>query len=531
MIKRFLYIVVFLFGCLNAQAQGYSYYEDTQFDMLQRQMYRIGVNTLHSSLRTYSLDELNAVFNVDSVLYAGFNKPASTSSPWRRFWQNFLWDDWLSWRKDGIYVAINPLFDFQVGKDGDRNTYINSRGFYLNGNLGKNFWFYMDFSENQADMTEYENHYADEYQAVAGQSSYKPMSSGYDYEIANGYIAFRIGKYLDFQIGKGKVFVGDGYRSFLISDFATSFWNVKYMFMLSQLRGEPYYRRNFPSNNGRHTKYAFTHYLDLNFGGRVSVGIFENVVMCTWRVDGDHRSIDLEYINPFIILRPGEYNAGSPDKMLVGMNLSWNVAKWLTLHGQVMLNEFNGKELFGGDNFWSNKYGFLLGLKTFNLFRVDGLDMQMEYSRVRPFSYSQYDGMGTYTHNYQPLAHPLEANFHELVGIMQYRHKRLYMRGQVNIAKYGENMDFKNDSISYGKNPNIPSRRRNDDYGIKMFQGRSTNQMYAEAQIAWLINPRSRLNIALNFRYRHKENDVVDETSKHVSLALRWGLKSWYRDY
>ena len=529
------YLLVFMFATLvlEASAQGYSYYENTQFDPFQRQTYRVGNKTLHSSLRSYYLNELNAVFNTDSVLYDGIRLPQKKMNIFR----NFLYDDFLSWRskEDNVYVAINPLFDFQVGTDCGKTTYTNSRGFYVNGNLGKNFWFYMDFSENQATYPEYFENYAEEHEVVPGQSNYRDETSAFDFQVANGYIAFNINKFIQIQAGKTKTFIGDGYRSLLLSDFACSypmirmfatFMNVKYMMMIAQLRTTD---AQGVSNNGFRTKYSFTHYLDWNLWGRWTIGLFENVTMASWRKTGESRSIDWEYVNPFIIFRAGEFNAGSPDKMLVGMNTKIILARWLTIHGQLMFNEFRAKELFSDSKYWSNKYGFLAGMKIFNLFAARGLDFQAEYSQVRPFCYSQFDAMGTYTHSGQPLAHPLGANFREFVSILNYRHKRVSARAQFNIAQYGD--DFPNDTISYGHNPDIASNYRNADYGVEMLQGVKTKLVYGDASMSFIINPRSMLNLTLGFRYRKCTSDYVDEESKHFYFALRWSLKNLYYDF
>lgn len=533
-IKRLAAAASIVAAATFASAQGYSYYENSQFDPFQRQMYRVGNKSLHSSVRSYKLDELNAVFDTDSALYCGIRLPNKKMNIFR----NLLYTDFVSWRNDDIYVAINPMCDFQVGKEGDKSTYTNSRGFYINGNLGKNFWFYLDFSENQAVYPDYYEELCKLHRVVPGQSNYKcenVTKHEPDFQMSNGYIGFNVNRWIDFQIGKTKTFIGDGYRSLLLSDAAcaypmlkmnVTFMNVKYMLMVAQLRTTDAQRT---SNNGFRTKYSFSHYLDWNLWGRLSLGLFENVTMASWRKTGEARPVDWEYLVPFVIFRAGEFNAGSPDKMLVGANLKFVAADWLTLHGQLMFNEFRAKELFGDKKYWSNKYGFLLGAKTFNLFGINGLDVQGEYSQVRPFSYSQYDGMATYMHHGWSLAHPLGANFRETVAIANYRHKRLAVRAQVNSASYGD--DFPKDTISYGHNPNIASIKRNAQYGVQMLQGLRTDLLYADGSLSFVINPRSMCNITVGARYRRKKSELQTDESTHFYFALRWSLKNLYYDF
>jgi hypothetical protein len=40
------------------------------------------------------------------------------------------------------------------------------------------------------------------------------------------------------------------------------------------------------------------------------------------------------------------------------------------------------------NNSWKNKYGYQLGVKYYNAFKVDNL--QLEYNHVRPYVYSQH---------------------------------------------------------------------------------------------------------------------------------------------
>lgn len=517
---------------IYSYAQGYSYYENSQFDPFQREMYFVGNKTLHSSLRNYRLDEIQQYYDIDSLIYRGIPR----SSKKKNIFRNLIHDDFLSWRNDEVYFAINPFCDFSLGKADDRTTYINSRGFYVNGNLGKNFWFYMDFTENQAIFPEYYEAISAEYKTVPGLANFKhETNKDIDYQTATGYIGFNVCKWIDFQLGKTKTFIGDGYRSLLLSDAACAYpmikmnitaMNVKYMFMISQLRTTD---KHNTSNHGFTTKYSFTHYLDWNLWHRLSFGIFENVTMATWRNDGEQRSIDWEYINPFIIFRPGEFNAGSPDKMLVGLTGKFIAADWLTFYGQLMFNEFRLSELLSDKKYWSNKYGYQLGIRTKDLFRAKGLDWQIEYNQVRPFCYSQYEGMATYTHHGASLAHPLGANFKELVNIVNYRYKRLALRGQFNYSQYGD--DIKGDTLSYGHNPNIPSKKRNAQYGIEMLQGEKNKIIYGDMAASFVINPKTMFNATLGVRIRSQKNDMIDDKSTHFYFTLRWSLKNLYYDF
>lgn len=540
------WVATSLLASSAAFSQGTSYYENTQYDPLQRKLYFVGRKRPHTAFRAYNLDELRPYLDPDSVVYSNVRRKVNSRF---KLVNNFFNDDFLSWRSadSSIYLAINPMCDFEVGmdkaKDEDVRTWTNSRGFYVNGNIGKNFWFYCDFSENQAFYAKYYNNLSDSLRVVPGLSNFKKdgwssrtevKNDPFDYQTATGYVCFKVGPWIDFLVGKTKTFIGDGYRSLLLGDAAVAvptfrmnvrIFNAKYSVMATQLKEH----KQAVSNNGYRSKYSFTHFLEWNMGRRYTLGVFENVTQATWRVNGDHRGIDWEYLNPFTIFRPGEMNAGSPDKMIVGLTSKFVCTDWLTLYGQVMINEFRLKELVAGNGYWSNKYAFQLGAKAFNLFRTDGLDLQVEYNQARPFCYSQYAALGCYTHLNQSMAHPLGANFKEGIIILNYHHGRAAARAQVNIAQYGD--DYPNDSITYGHNPALASTLKNATYGVRTLQGLKTDIRYVDVAGSFVINPKTMMNIAVGLRVRTRKSELTDEMSRNFYVALRWSIKSKYYDY
>lgn len=532
-------VLMFAASICEVAGQGTSIYEDTRFDPFQRQLYFVGRERPHTATRAYEMDMLRRFMDTDSVIYHGVNRLVNTRF---KYVNSFLNSDFLEWRSadSAVRVAINPMCDFEVGQDKneskDKRTWVNSRGFYIDGNLGKNFWFYCDFTENQAQFAKYYMHLADSLKNVPGLSRLrkdKTITSGYDYQTATGYVAFRVGKYVDFLVGKTKTFYGDGYRSLLLSDGAApmptfrmnlNILKARYTMMITQLRAT----NNKLSNNGEKTKYSFTHFLDWNMGRRFTFGIFENVTQASWRKDGSYRGIDWEYLNPFVIFRPGEYNAGSPDKMIIGLNCKFICTDRLTLYGQLMFNEFRLKELLSDKGWYGNKYAFQIGLKSYNLFKVDGLDAQFEYNHIRPFVYSQYESLGCYTHQNQAIGHPLGANLKEGVAIVSYRRGRVAVRMQANIIAYGD--DFPNDTISYGHNPERPSYNTKSIYGNHMLQGLRTDLRYFDGAASFIINPKTMMNVTAGVRIRKRSSDLTSEDSRNFYVALRWAIKNRYYD-
>ncbi len=102
-------------------------------------------------------------------------------------------------------------------------------------------------------------------------------------------------------------------------------------------------------------------------------------------------------------------------------NTSYTPFKTIKLYGQLMVNEFRFNDLIASQGNANNKFGYQLGLKYINVATINNLDLEIEYNRVRPYSYTHYTmpnethPVNSYSHFNQPLAHPLGVNFTELL--------------------------------------------------------------------------------------------------------------------
>jgi hypothetical protein len=194
------------------------------------------------------------------------------------------------------------------------------------------------------------------------------------------------------------------------------------------------------------------------------------------------------------------------------------------LYGQIIFDEFKFDELFGGNQWWGNKFAFQTGAKYINAFGIDQLDLQVEYNQSRPFNYSHRDSTGSYSHFNQPLAHPLGSNFQEFVLLARYRPtKRISLDGRLFLIATSEDID----SISYGQNILRPNDDRNDDYGIEQGQGTGVNTFVARLQASYMIKQNLFLDARYFFRRYDSELDANDLKTHYLSLGIRWNL---YRD-
>src|SRR5262249_22762278 len=104
----------------------------------------------------------------------------------------------------------------------------------------------------------------------------------------------------------------------------------------------------------------------------------------------------------------------------------------------LVMDEFVLDHIKSGDGWWANKFAVQLGGKYIDAFGIPNLDLQGEFNIARPFTYSHNTQYGNYSHYQQPLAHPLGANFKELVGVVRYQPlPRLNLTGKLMVRSVG----------------------------------------------------------------------------------------------
>lgn len=428
-----------------------------------------------------------------------------------------------------LQLYLDPVVDVGVGRDinGKTTTYIATKGAAFSGNITKKFSFYTAVYENQARFPNYLTNWIKANTVIPQQGRPKPFGTGgYDFAWATGYVSYTPAKYFNMQLGHGKNFVGDGYRSLLLSDNAFNYpylkltanvWRIKYSIIYAQFQD---IRTATAPNQAFAKKYGVFHYIDIIPHKRLSIGLFESVVWEAQDSTGRNRGFDVNYLNPLIFFRPVEYSVGSPDNVVIGINLKYNFLKNQVLYGQIILDEFYTKEFFARNGWWANKQGFQLGFKSFNLFGAKNLNFQTEFNYVRPYTYTHFTQIQNYGHFNQPLAHPLGANFYESVSFLRYRYSRWWFEGQLLFARYGTDGNGDN----FGGDIYKPYTTRNYEYGNKVGQGVRNNLFYADFNASYIINPVYGLQVYLGASVRRQ---AVENVANYNTLFVNFGLRTW----
>jgi len=451
-------------------------------------------------------------------------------------------------------VIASPIINLSKGKEfiDKKNTFTNTRGFIVEGDLGKKISFFSSFAENQSIFPNYIDAHIRDNRVVPGQGYARDFKeTGFDYAMSSGYVSYRANKMFAVQFGHGKHFIGDGYRSLLLSDnsfnypylrIQTTFWKVQYTNLYTEFQDINYFLNNGLDNYdqmGYAKKYMSAHYLSINATKKLNISLFESVI---WRMNHapGTNGFDVNYLNPIAMLRPIEFSVNSPDNVLVGLNAKYKLPLSSYLYGQLVLDEFSLLDLKQNNGFWANKFGYQLGYKIFNSFGVENLTLQTEYNLVRPYTYAHHKPQQNYAHYNQPLAHPLGANFSEFLVMANYKYKRWQLDGKIIFVKYGAKVT--GDDTSYGNDLYESTgifeetsgkvyEGRPSDFGIEMYQGNLTTVNLKFFNIAYIVNPKTNLKINLGVTLRDFKNEDDELQTQFINFGVKSDLFNHYYDF
>ena len=518
---------------------SHSYY--AQFDPAMNQ---IGANN-HTASKPFTYTEVSKYYS----LREANDKLMKDKTSWggRKLWNENL----VQIQGEGYWFTLNPIFDLQVGLTNAtdfNSTFINTRAIQIQGGIGKDLNFTTTIYESQGRFAEYYNQYAIEIKPSGGNPAIIPgigivkefKGNSYDMPLAESNITFAPGKVFDFQLGYGRNFIGDGYRSLMLTDgvspypyfkINTTFWKIKYTNIYTWLKDV---RPEVTVDGTYATKFMAAHYLSWNVSKKFNVGFFESVV---W-ANGNDRGFDMSFINPIIFYRSVEFASSSKSgNALLGLSAKYRWNNQVNLYTQFLLDEFSLQDVKAGNQSWKNKYGYQLGVKYFNAFNVPHLLLQAEFNSLRPYMYSHSAVITNYGNTNQSLGHQWGGNAREGILIGHYVRDRYSADAKFTFGQRGFDFNTPENTLNYGGNI---YRSYNDERaantGVKIGQGNKTNVFIIDLQAAYLVNPQMNMKFLVSYIHRNfdpTQNTEVNfkQTTNWFSVGLRADIFNWYFDY
>ncbi|MBS1746352.1 MAG: hypothetical protein JST21_09315 [Bacteroidetes bacterium] len=497
---------------------------------------------------TNSYNRQAVLYNTDSFAHTAWQPVLYTDSTYQKsnrswLYRKFFEEHLVQVQQQGFNIFADPMFDEYLGytkrriptvasvnsSDADKSNsvYMNTRGYNLSGNIGNKFYFQTDLYETQGSFPAYTDSLIRKTGAITFQSRYKNLKSrGYDWTYSTARLVYTPNKHLLFNLGYGTNFIGDGYRSLLLGDYNTpypyfrtaiNFGNFQYSVMYAQ------YITDFNAYTyaeGYPRKWGQTYLLDWHATKQFNIGIFNSVISSI--ENSDHkRDFGFTHFSPIIFLHASKSPSGLSNNDIYGLNLKYSIFPSLTAYGQFMLDN-------AGSNDWQKRYGFQLGVRSGDLFRVKNLNAQLEFNTVRPYSYAADTLTTAYTHNNQSLAHPMGANFKEGLFVADYSIDRWYFRIESIVARYGVDSSKTDD---YGMDVTKPLFMHSVTDNVTTGQGLRTKMFYGDARVAYVFNKKTNMRLEAGATFRKEKNSLNSYTDTYFYFGVRMSFRKLIYDF
>lgn len=454
---------------------------------------------------------------------------------WSTFYKNGR--DFFHVNEKNFQLYVNPIVHASLGQEristdsGNESIRLtnNSRGAVLRGSIYNKIGFYTEVYDNiiltpQFILNDYERR-----RAIQGESFIKRFGerkNAFDFFSSRAYITFKPIKPVRIKFGKDRAFWGEGYQSLFLSDQATDYlflnihtkiWKLSYTNHFAQMIDF------IPTHNDQEgslpRKYAVFHQLLYQPNKNLSFGFFESIVYSPTLANGQ-RGFELQYLNPIIFYRTAEQSIGSPDNGMLGFSLKYNFLKRIQFYGQLLIDDYNFGARDEGDNYWGNKLGYQVGLKYIDAFNISTLDLQLEYNRLRPYTYQHFNIVANYNNFRQSLGHSAGANLYDFHFIARYRPlPPLNIYFSYSLMKKGLDIG----RINYGGDINRSYEvERAGDFDQTVAQGNLLDMQQVYARISWqLWKTDAHLEIEGRYRTENEESFVGLLGGVRMNLPIR----------
>ncbi len=468
------------------------------------------INTGFKPLR---ISETNRDTDMDSLLFT-YQRDVMYAKWWQKnaIYRKLFYENFIGIEKSDYSIYINPLFyiEYDKSEDSSKLFSINTRGLEIKGFVGSKLGFYTAFRENQAFFRPYITQKVNERLIVPGQGAPKTYkTTGFDFASSVAYLSYSPVAWFNVQIGNDKNFVGEGYRSVLLSDnafnypnikFTTNYKGLKYVSVFAQLEDfeNVYYDRHI-------TKHAAFNFVSYSFKNIFELGFFEGMIFQTSDTAKYINKIPPDYFIPIIGVHTAKYGFYSNNNLLVGLNAKVKITRQIQLYGQFALN-----------NPEKSKYAYQGGIKIFDMFlnqiRKQKLYFQFEYNKASAGTYADRNKFMSWSHYNQELAHPLGGSFGEIFTEINYRFYKFDINLKYTKAIVNED-DMTSDIYLATQNP---------------FSSGSENQIsHKIITIDWIRNPRTFFVIFTGLDIRTFNN----RNEKYLFVGFRTQLSNFYYDF
>jgi hypothetical protein len=434
----------------------------------------------------------------DSLALFGSEQPRRTWLGRKLFQESFLQID-----SPDFYLYADPLMDFEKGKESPgKEAYVNTRGFRAGVRIGRKFAIGTTFYENQASFTRALNDYVDSFRIVPGQGRvHNQTTYDWDYAHSSGYLSFSPVDWLNLQLGQGKNFLGDGYRSLLLSDFSYSYpylrvtWQTKRLMYSWMLAQTDIYKTNASDRFVFRYNVLGIHLLSVNVTDWIQLSAIQQSLF--YHPDTLTRfKLTSDMLNPVMMPLFSKSNVHS----MWGANVKIWLAPGLFVYNQWMFDNLGG--------IGTVRKGVQAGFKYFGCGALNGLFAQGEFNRVEAGVYTNSEKGMDWRHYNQPMAHPYGNHFEEYLANISWQLKRWQLSGRCvyaqPLADVADAQAFRTSGISYWEHRYLLTRN---------------------VQITYYLNTKTLMRFTAGYTLRDEKKNEVKTSTVYIYVAFRTGLQ------
>ena len=231
----------------------------------------------HSSYRPYLLSTLKE-FNDTSVFFYHY--------PIKNTFLSKTFNEGPNKRNQFNLQAL-PLIDLQIGYDMLTSKVVSETfgGARTKLNINNDFTFDVTAIGGRVSYPNFIDTIVKSTGLIPGLGrAYKNADGSYSFSNLSGYMSYSPNAIFNFQVGKDKKFIGEGYRSLLLSDVSNNnpylginanVWRIQYNVWYSWMKD---FSRYDGTQKSLQNKFGAFHYLSFNALKELNISFFENVV-------------------------------------------------------------------------------------------------------------------------------------------------------------------------------------------------------------------------------------------------------------
>lgn len=381
------------------------------------------------------------------LIDSNYNQSAFVNDSTVFYYDFFVWffnRNWIEIKEKAGTLNISPLINLSVGRgfqNADSNLlYRNTRGISANGNFGRKVFYQFVLCENQSRFLDYQNQYFNDrgefydndsiFQKVnavipSGARTKPFKTNGYDYAFSYGSINYLLTKKIGLEGGNNQQFIGNGYRSLLLSDnsiyapYLKFNWSIgkKISYHLLWRKHRNLYRKPVTTavESAYEPKFFSAIYLSYQINKRLAVSLFSS--SNALRADSNIvHPFQWQSLSPIPLLNNDILLKNTLINGISGINLDFAL-KNVKFYAQFAIDEVGA----------SKETAFQLGLFYGKVMNFGNFNVRAEFNHVSPGFYSDKNDKLSYSQYNLPLAHPKGNNFSEFILQSSYSVKRFYI--------------------------------------------------------------------------------------------------------